>query len=374
MDRHDYYALLGVTRESSKAEIRRAFRKLARRFHPDINPGDNVAAVRYQRIYEAFEVLTDPEQRERYDQGGVRPAPESRPEPVRYGFEGFDFSLEERREFDIFPELFRRSDSDSREEVDGADIHHKLGISFEESLKGLRTSFEITRGVSCETCEGWGEIPASQPRPCTACGGRGRATQAHGFMLFARPCSKCHGSGTVARERCRDCEGAGRAARTERIELSVPPGVTDGDKIVLAGQGHQGRGRGRTGDLFVHVHVQPHPFFTRKGDNLFCTVPISFREAALGAKVEVPTLEGSVTLRVPAGVQSGQKLRLSERGAPSRRGDVRGDLFVVVQVVTPKLYDDRSRKLLEELERLNPEDPRKGMWTNPRRDLEEVSS
>ena len=373
MDRHDYYALLGVRRESSKAEIRRAFRKLARRFHPDINPGDNVAAVRYQRIYEAFEVLTDPEQRERYDEVGARPAPEPRPEPARYGFEGFDFSLEERRDTDIFPELFRRPSSEVSAEVDGSDIHHKLGISFEESLRGLKTRFEIKRGLSCATCEGWGEIPASHPRPCTACGGRGRATQAHGFMLFAKPCVKCQGSGAVARERCRDCDGAGRAARTARVLVSVPPGVTDGDKIVLAEQGHQGRGQGRTGDLYIHVQVHPHPFFTRKGDNLFCTVPISFREAALGAKVEVPTPDGGVTLRVPAGVQSGQKLRLSERGAPSRRGDARGDLFVVVHVVTPKVYDDRSRELLDELERLNPDDSRSRMWSSPA-DLSEVSS
>jgi molecular chaperone DnaJ len=178
-------------------------------------------------------------------------------------------------------------------------------------------------------------------------------------MLFAKPCGHCGGSGVVSRERCPDCAGAGRKSESQTVSVEIPPGVADGDKISLAGLGGQGRASGRPGDLYVHIHVQKHPFFTRKGDNLFCTVPVTFTEAALGAKIEVPTPDGGVTLRVPAGVQSGQKLRLSERGAPSRRSaGRRGDLFVVIQVVTPKVYDDRSRELLRELDRLNPVEPR----------------
>jgi molecular chaperone DnaJ len=178
--------------------------------------------------------------------------------------------------------------------------------------------------------------------------------RAHGYMIFTKPCPVCRGAGHLARELCPDCNGAGRTSRTEPVTLQVPMGVADGDKILLPGLGHEGRGVGAPGDLHVDVHVHPHPLFSRQGDDLFCTVPVSFAEAALGARIEVPTPDGEVTLRVPAGVQSGQKLRLSGRGAPSRRGDGRGDLFIVVKVVTPNVYDDRSRALLRELDRLNP--------------------
>ena len=371
MSRNDYYVLLGVERSASKSEIRRAFQKLARKYHPDINPGDNVAAVRYQRIYEAFEVLIDPERREHYDRVGAEPERAERVEPVRYGFEGFDFSLEGGREFDIFPDLFRRAHpASSSESSDGEDIHHRVSITFEESLSGSSSRARIVRNVACETCEGWGEIPASEPRPCPRCHGRGRATQARGFMLFAKPCAECGGSGAVARERCPDCSGAGLFAEEQSLSIDIPPGIADGDKLSMPGMGSHGRGPGRPGHLYVHVQVHPDPVFTRKGDNLFCTVPVSFTEAALGAKIEVPTPDGGVTLRVPAGVQSGQKLRLSGRGAPARRsGGERGDLFVVIQVVTPDVYDDRSRELLRELDRLNPVESRESL----RRRREEVS-
>ncbi|TDI46869.1 MAG: J domain-containing protein [Acidobacteria bacterium] len=363
MARNDYYVLLGVAATASRTQIRRAFRKLARKYHPDINPGDNVAAVHYQRIAEAFEVLVDPERRERYDSIGAEPEAPPQTEPARYGFEGFDFSLEERREVDIFPDLFRRpaASSDSHR-LDGEDIHHRLSISFKESLRGLESRFRVGRQVSCETCEGFGDIPASQPRPCTACGGRGRTTQTRGFMLFAKPCEKCRGAGMVERERCPDCAGGGRATEEQTISVAIPAGVSDGDKISVPGMGNQGRGAGRPGDLYIHIQVQPDTLFSRKGDNLFCTVPVSFTEAALGAKLDVPTPDGEVTLRVPAGVQSGQKLKLSGRGAPSRRSaGGRGDLFVVVQVVTPTVYDDRSRELLRELDRLNPMEARESL-------------
>ena len=371
MTRLDYYVLLGVDRSASKADIRRAFQKLARKYHPDINPGDNVAALRYERISEAFEVLSNPESREHYDEVGARPAADERAEPVRYGFEGFDFSIEERRETNIFPELFTRQNPVPDElREDGEDVHHRINISFEESLTGLSSHFAITRKLSCDSCEGWGEVPASEPVRCPACHGKGRSTQAHGFMLFTKPCAVCRGAGVVARERCPDCAGAGRRSETHLVEVEIPKGVADGDKIAIAGMGGHGRGRGRPGDLFVHVQVQPHPFFTRKGDNLYATVPITFAEAALGAKIEVPTAEGGVTLRVPAGVQSGQMLRLAGRGAPTRRGPGRGDFYVTVKVVTPQVYDDRSRELLRELERINPQEPREDLW----RSSEEVST
>lgn len=354
MNRNDYYALLGVSPSASPSAIRRAFQKLARKYHPDLNPGDNVAAVRYQRIYEAFEVLTDPGKRESYDAEGHTLYHKSQEQPARYGFEGFDFSLEGAKRTDIFPELFRQLSPTENRSERGEDIHHRVALRFEESLTGLSASFQIARSLICGTCQGFGEIPSSDPRPCGSCGGRGRALQAHGFMLFAKPCSVCRGSGHTANERCPDCRGAGRSTQAEAVGVDIPAGVSDGDKLVVPGKGHEGRGRAGPGDLYVHVHVHPHPLFSRKGDNLFCTLPLSFSEAALGARIEVPTPDGPVTLRVPAGVQSGQKLRLSGRGVPSRFAGVRGDLFIVVNVVTPNVYDDRSRELLRELDRLNP--------------------
>ncbi len=360
MARGDYYVLLGVKPSAKKAEIRRAFQKLARKFHPDINPGDNVAALRYQRIEEAFEVLMDPARRERYDMVGVATESEPRPEPSRYGFEGFDFTLSGAREVDIFPDLFRprRAPSEGGPRA-GEDVHHRLSLSFEASMKGAIRTFTVSRLVSCEACDGWGEVPVTEARACPFCKGRGRATQARGFMLFTRPCGPCGGSGTVTRERCGVCSGAGRMSASEDVSIEIPKGVADGDRLSLPGMGNHGRGSAGSGDLYVHVRVEPHPLFSREGENLHCAMPITFREAALGAKIKVPTLDGEVTLRVPAGVQSGQKLRLSGRGAPSRRSaSGRGDLYVRIKVVTPKIYDERSRELLTELDQIHPMESR----------------
>jgi len=367
----DYYELLGVKSNASKAAIRRAFQKLARKYHPDLNPGDSVAAVRYRRLYEAFEILIDSEKRERYDTVGSRPSEETREEPTRYGFAGFDFSLEGERRPDIFPELFQGGPGpEPARRERGEDIHHRLALRFEDALTGLEASFQITRSYTCGTCQGFGDIPSADPAPCDACSGRGRAMKVHGFMIFARPCAVCRGTGHRSREVCPDCRGGGRTSRAETVIVRVPMGVADGDKLLVPGRGHEGRGAGASGDLYVDVHVHPHPWFSRQGDNLFCTVPLSFAEAALGARIEVPTPDGPVTLRVPAGVQSGQKLRISGRGAPSRRADARGDLFIVVKVVTPTVYDDRSRELLRELDRLNP----LGSRTPRSSEVSEVSS
>ncbi len=371
MTESNYYTLLGVKSNASKAAIRRAFQKLARKYHPDLNPGDSAAAVRYRRLYEAFEILIDADKRERYDTQGSRPPAETPEEPPRYGFAGFDFSLEGERRPDIFPELFPSSlASEPGRRERGEDIHHRLALRFEDALTGREATFPIARAYNCGTCQGFGDIPSADPAPCGACGGRGRAMKVHGFMIFAKPCAVCRGAGQLAREVCPDCRGAGRESRTETVTVRVPAGVSDGDKLLVPSRGHEGRGTGVPGDLYVDVRVHPHPLFSRRGDNLFTTVPVSFTEAALGARIEVPTPDGPVVLRVPAGVQSGQKLRLSGRGAPARRGEARGDLFIVVRVVTPKVYDDRSRELLRELDRLNPLGSREARSS----ELSEVSS
>ena len=355
----DYYALLGIVPTASLVEIQRAFRRLARRLHPDINPGDRAAAAQYYRIQEAFDVLSHPDRRDKYDRHGVHPEFEEPGEPARYGFEGFDFSIQRQTETNTFFEIFRGGSlTGQHDDEPGEDIHHPLSISFAESLDGLKASFQIVRQMSCERCLGWGEIATDHRTRCPACSGNGRSTQARGHMLFAKPCEECRGSGTIARSRCPDCDGAGRFRRSEDVIVPIPAGVSEGARLSFPGLGHHGRGRGKNGNLYIHVHVPPHPLFHRKGDNLYCTLPVTFTEAALGTRMDVPTLEGSVKMRVPAGVQSGQKLRLAGRGAPSLRGDARGDLFVEIRLVTPRVYDDRSRELLRELERLNPMDPR----------------
>jgi len=360
----DYYILLGVRHTAKKTELQRAFRRLSRKYHPDINPGDRNAEVHYRRICEAFKVLSSPEERERYDRYGSQPDVEPETPEESYGFEGFDFTLSGNKDTDIFPEIFRRRDRAARTDARGRgeDLQHTLSISFEESLEGVEASFRINRLVSCGTCEGWGEILSDRQETCEACDGSGRSTQSRGFMLFAKSCPECGGTGVWDRQPCPDCRGAGRLSRVESVKVSAPPGVDDGYRIVVPGKGHDGRGRSRTGELHVLIHVAGHSLFTRKGDNLFCTVPITFTEAALGCRVEVPAVGGTVRVRVPAGIQSGQKLRLSERGAPSIRGDGRGDLFVVVQVVTPVVHDHRSREVLMELADLHPENPREGRW------------
>jgi molecular chaperone DnaJ len=287
------------------------------------------------------------------------PGEEAVEAPPRFGFAGFDFSLEGEKRVDIFPELFQAAvEAEQSGSERGEDINHRLALRFEDALEGLEASFQIARAHTCDTCQGYGHIPALSPASCAACSGRGHAMRAHGFMVFAKPCAACRGTGHVSRALCPDCRGAGRASRAETVTVRIPRGVADGDKILVPGRGHEGRGAGAPGDLYVDVHVHPHPLFSRQGDNLFCTIAVSFAEAALGARIEVPTPDGPLTLRVPAGVQSGQKLRLSGRGAPSRRGELRGDLYVVLNVVTPKVYDDRSRELLRELDRLNPLGPR----------------
>lgn len=365
MDARDYYVLLGVKRTATSGEIRRAYRKLARKYHPELNPGDRAAEVRYRRIFEAYEILSSPEGRDRYDRQGTEPAPEAESFEPSYGFEGFDFGAKGPAA-DIFPEIFSRQPRVRREqgELVGEDLAHTLSMAFEESLRGLETSFQISRLIACEGCLGWGRVATGNPESCPACGGSGRSTQARGHMLFARPCPECAGAGTVDRQVCPACHGAGRKAREETVRVRIPPGVDEGSKVRVAGKGNEGRGGGPPGDLYIQIHVSPHPLFTRKGDNLFITVPVTFTEAALGFRIEVPTLDGPVSLRIRAGTQCGQKLKLSGRGVPSLRGGARGDLFVTVRVLTPMVHDERSQEILRELARLHPEKPREDPWTS----------
>jgi len=375
VNRSDYYELLGVKREASSSELRRAFRRLARKYHPEINPGDRVAQVHYRRICEAFAVLSEPGERERYDRVGADSREEPEARVASYGFEGFDFSLPLDDDVDIFPEIFGPPKSPSRPESrrDGEDLQHTLSMSFEESLEGISAAFQVTRLIACRGCEGRGEVASGEQRVCAACRGSGRATQRRGHMLFTKPCPECGGAGAIDRQECPDCLGAGRLPKGELIAVDVPPGVDDGHRITVPGKGNEGIGGGRTGDLHVVTRVDAHSFFVRKGDNLFCDVPITFSEAALGKRIDVPTPDGWVTVRIPAGVQSGQKLRLSGRGAPTLRGGARGDFFITIQVVTPTVHDQRSQEILRELSRLHPDSPRRGLWSRTAEGPEEGS-
>lgn len=358
----DLYDVLGVARGAGAAEIRRAYRRLARRYHPGINPGDREAAARFAQVTRAFETLSDSERRREYDSGGV-PAPE--PEPFAFGFEGFDFSVNVSGEHaastfgELFADVLTRASGAGPE--DGADIHIGLTLPFEQAMAGGECQVMVGRQVPCRACGGHGSL-RMDPIPCPACQGVGRIRSARGHMVFTKPCEVCEGSGQQRRQPCRPCAGSGVEARVERVAVPVPAGIADGVQLRVAGKGHAGQRGGRAGDLFVTVTVEPHRLFRREGDDLHLVVPVSIPEAALGAKIEVPTLDGPVRLRVPPGTQSGQRLRLRERGAPTMRPGVRGDLIVEIRLTLPPLLDERSKELLREFARINGENVREGLW------------
>ncbi|HET7294127.1 MAG TPA: J domain-containing protein [Vicinamibacteria bacterium] len=358
----DYYELLGVRRSASVADVRRAYRKLARLLHPQLNPGDPAAAARYRAVTEAFEVLRDSHRRAAYDRGERKT---KAPPPVApVGFEGFDFSAEPRAAGPAFRELFEAvfreplSVGGSR----GEDLEARTRIAFDEVLRGAERRIQLMRHDRCPACQGAGDV-ATTTFPCPTCQGSGRLSARRGHMIFSRACGDCGGEGHLSRRRCARCEGEGRVMRSEWLDVRVPPGVADGARLRLPECGNAGRRGGPFGDLQLVVEVEAHPFYRRDGDDLFCTVPVTMTEAALGAHVEAPTLEGPVAIEVPAGTQTGQRFRLRKRGAPRPGGGGRGDLWVEVRVAIPAVTDARARSLLEEVARLHPDNPRKDLAT-----------
>jgi molecular chaperone DnaJ len=361
----DLYEILGVRRGAGGDEIRRAYRRLARRYHPDINPGDREAQVRYAQITRAFETLSDPERRRAYDAGGA--AEVATPPPAAYGFEGFDFSVQVvGQDASTFGELFadvltRTATAGGSAPQPGAHLHAALSVTLDEVMAGATRAVPVTRYVPCRGCQGRGIVQVAA-RDCAACGGTGRIRSSRGHMVFGRLCERCGGSGVLTAATCRACGGQGLEVRGESVEVAVPPGVEDGAELRVAGRGHAGRRGGEAGDLFVRVHVEAHPFFRREGPDLHLVLPVAVHEAALGARIQVPTPDGAVALRIPPGTQSGARLRLRERGVPDRRRGVRGDLIVEVQLVLPSLLDERSKELLREFARANTEDVRREWW------------
>jgi molecular chaperone DnaJ len=342
----DLYERLGVRRGAGASEIRRAWQRLSRALHPALNPGDPVAAERYREAARAFEVLADPQRRAAYDRGDL---PEAPIEPAAEGrFEGFDFSARVRVEAVGFREIFEpvpgAGDGSSR----GEDLEQATRVSFEESMAGATRRVHLVRFEPCEGCRGTGDVPFG-PVTCPRCGGTGTVRGSRGHMIFSRPCGACSGEGRIRRKTCGRCGGEGRAVASEWLEVTIPPGVGDGTKVRLPGAGNAGRRGGPPGDFVLTVEVEEHPVFRREGFDLHCEATVGMVVAALGGHVEVPTPEGSMTIEVPAGTQSGQRFRLRKRGVPRPPDGGRGDLWVEVRVSIPAATDDRSRSLLREL-------------------------
>lgn len=357
----DLYIVLGIERQATPADIKRAYRRLARRYHPDINPGDGEAERRFHQILEAYETLIDPDRRRRYDTGQVS-TPAAGGSSV--GFAGFDFSARAHAERattfgDLFEEVFARraSPSDAAGPQAGADLHRRVTLSFEEGWHGIHHVETVTRHEVCGSCEGGG-VHRTVESACVACGGAGSVRSVRGHMVFAKTCGVCGGAGRLRQQPCDTCHGQGVEARSEIVRVRVPPGVDTGARVRVAGKGHAGVRGGPPGDLYLEIEVAPHPFYDRRGEDLHLTVPIAIDEAALGARIDVPTPDGPARVRIPPGTQSGQRFRMRERGVPSPRDGRRGDLVVEVRLMLPRLLDERSKELLREFGRLNGESVR----------------
>lgn len=357
----DLYIVLGIERSAPAGDIKRAYRRLARRLHPDINPGDQEAAARFRQVLDAYETLMDPDRRRRYDTGQLT---NLNPDDAEtFGFEGFDFSSRVHAERtttfgELFEEVFSRRGGREPDDAaeHGADIHARTSLTFEEAWHGVQRAVTVTRLDTCRTCAGSGFQRVAETR-CVACEGTGVVRSVRGHMVFSKNCPTCGGLGRLKQEECIPCRGQGVEPRSETLTVRIPAGVADGARVRISGKGHAGVRGGATGDLFIVVDIQEHPVFRREGDELHMTVPIAVHEAALGAKIDIQTPDGSVRLRVPPGTQSGQRFRLRDRGAVGRNGQ-RGDLVVDVRMKLPKVMDERSKELLREFGRINGESVR----------------
>jgi len=401
----DYYELLGVKKSASAEDIRKAFRKLARKYHPDVNPGDKAAEEKFKAMSEANDVLSDPKKRKIYDQlgfysdnidpaaadayarggptgaGGFGGFPGGQPagaggQGANFDFSGFDFSdmfeggSAGRRAAssgsggfrDIFSGIFggRGGAAAAEGPEPGSDLEYQVNVPFWTAIRGGVMRLNITRRDVCGNCHGNGYIES--PGKCPECGGTGQITQTGGRMKFNVPCPRCHGTGKNI-STCPVCHGEGTVERTEPLEVRIKAGTRDGQRIRLPGKGNAGVHGGPAGDLYVIIRAGEHPVFHRQGDDIRITVPVTATEAALGSKIEVPTIDGRTLLKIPPGTQSGQKLRLREKGVPSATKEgARGDEIVEVKVTVPTPRDERTKELLRELAKLNPEDPREELW------------
>lgn len=338
----DLYEVLGVGRNATGPEIKKAYRKLAHKYHPDQNPDNPEAEERFKELAQAYEVLGDDEKRQKYDRFGAA-AFQNGAGPAGFNGAGFgDFN-------DIFDILGSMFGGGRAKPGRGRDFQIELRVSYEEAATGAAKEVEVPSIEKCGTCTGTGATPGTSVKRCGECGGTGQVRTQQAFFVMARPCTACRGKGEVITNPCSDCSGSGYQQHVKTLDVEVPPGVQDGQKLRWDGQGAPGPPGSPPGDLYVVVRLKPHPLFERRGDDIQCTVPISFTQAALGGKVEVPTLDGKVVMTVPAGTQSGKILRLRKKGFPSIRGGARGDQLVSLVVETPVKLNDRQRELFEQL-------------------------
>ncbi len=349
----DYYEILNVSRDASLDEIKAAYRKLAKKYHPDLNPNDKEAEQKFKEINEAYEVLSDPEKRRKYDMFGE--AGVNGQGGYSQDFTGFGDIFDDI--FDIFTGGFGRTSHRARDygPVKGADLRYDLTLEFEEAVFGAEKEIQIRRSESCSTCNGTGVKPGSSKETCSKCNGSGevRYAQRTPFGQFVRvaTCDMCGGTGEIIKEKCVSCNGTGKVLKNKRIKVKIPAGVDTGSIISVKGEGEAGDRGGPPGDLYVYINVKPHKIFKRKGNDIFLTVPISFTEACLGAEIEVPTLEGIEKFDLPAGTQTGEEFKLKNKGVPNVRGFGRGDLYFKVKIQVPKKLTDRQKELLLELDK-----------------------
>ena len=352
----ELYETLGVSRGASAEEIKKAYRKLARRHHPDANPGDKEAEERFKEVQNAYDILSDAEKRKQYDAFGAGGPQMGGAGPGGVRFEQFD--LGDIGGFgDVFSSLFGGGGGRARA-MRGGDIEATLNLSFEDSLRGAETRVPVEVDAACATCGGSGAKPGTSPITCPVCGGRGVVAESQGPFAISQPCRRCRGAGMIIEKPCPTCRGAGQVRRTKQYKVKIPAGVKDGTRIRLKGKGEPGVNGGPPGDLFVVSRVAASKLFERRGADLIVEVPVSYPEAALGATVEVPTPDGSISLKIPAGSESGKLLRVRGHGAPKLKGSGRGDLLARVRVTVPKKLNKAEKEALEQLKSVSRENPR----------------
>lgn len=343
MAKRDYYKVLGVSRNATDAEIKRAYRSLAVKYHPDKNPNDSESEEKFKECAEAYSVLSDPQKRSAYDRFGHA--------GVGSGA-GFDAGFSNFEDiFDLFGfgDVFGSRGGRRSRVHRGADLRYDLEITLEEAATGKEERLRIPRLERCETCGGSGAEPGTSPETCISCGGSGQTRYQQGFFSVMRTCPNCAGKGQVVRNPCKDCRGQGRIEKEKTLDVKIPAGVETGSRLRVSGEGEAGVNGGPPGDLYVGIHVKEHDVFERQGENLYAAVPITFAQAALGAEITVPTLEGNEQLKVPAGTQTGTIFRMRSKGMPVLGGRGKGDLFVAVTIITPKTLTKEQRKLFENL-------------------------
>ena len=351
-----FYETLGVAKNASPDELKKAYRKLARQYHPDRNPGDEAAEQRFKEVQAAYDVLSDPEKRKQYDTFG---SANGRPGPTNVDFGDFDLG-------DILGGLFGgrgRGRGQAPRGQRGSDVEVEVRVSFEDSLKGLQTTVPVTLELACHTCHGTGAAPGTAPKRCPNCDGSGVVATSQGLFALQQPCPVCRGNGTIVDTPCPTCHGNGRERRTKRYTVRIPAGVKDGTKIKLKGKGEAGWGGAPAGDLFVVTRVEPSKLYERRGDDLVLDVPVTFSEAAMGATVEIPTPEGRVSLKVPSGSQDGKLLRVKGRGSPKLNSSGRGDLLARLRIQVPAKLNKAEREALESFDKASHANPRERLFS-----------